>query len=531
MISAQDLTNVAAVGGCPTPVLDGVESTHPTFDPSVAESDPFNNFGPAIEGLTKASADKQKFDKIIPDSSIDAQHIILGNVLDGDIKLVEAMTPSGTYANKNPDRPSDGTVIKIKTTPGQVIKAPDSGRKISGSGTRYVGMVMYATADGVRYVNSRNDKPTGNEGYNVYIWNINTDPGVIANYRRGHDEFDRKCFPQFQAGDTLGTAKGDYIYMALRDNGDFVSIRDVSWWNGKVAAGQAATGDSGGTAPTAVPTVSNQDATSLSGTGNAKSIVHKMSPVAGTGANLFDHEVELKFDLPCTGQGSFPNYVTNGVINNACMFIYIAQTGDIKPILSNNAVSVFEAINGSNDIRFIMKYRSTNQLPTSSPITMIFTIPWGQPARQIPATLTINGTYSNVPLSSTATTSPTVAPTGSPTAAPTAVPTIPAPVTTATVVDSATRLIITLPERKEATVCDNSSNEPYCIFVNAFIKYGFDVKGADSSGKIEFMLKQRESSTSSNIVTISYDKISGANLADIKFLIYGDSKVVIKLVK
>ena len=40
--------------------------------------------------------------------------------------------------------------------------------------------------------------------------------------------------------------------MALRDNGDFVTIRDTSWWDGKVANGQGATGG-GGTVPTATP--------------------------------------------------------------------------------------------------------------------------------------------------------------------------------------------------------------------------------------------------------------------------------------
>jgi len=237
-----DLSKVAAVGGCPVPALDGVEDSHPTFDPAVAEGDPFNNFGPAIGGLSRASDSKQKFESVIP----------AGSVLDGAIELVEAMTPSGTYANQNPERPSDGTVIKIKTTPGQVIKAPDSGRKISGDGERYIGMVMYATADGVRFANSRNDKPTGTEGYNLYIWGINTDSSVVSNYRRGHDEFRRKCFPQFKPGDRLGTAKGDFIYMALRDNGDFVTIRDTSWWDGKVTNGQGATGG-GGTVPTATP--------------------------------------------------------------------------------------------------------------------------------------------------------------------------------------------------------------------------------------------------------------------------------------
>ncbi|MFO0704108.1 MAG: hypothetical protein U0525_05300 [Patescibacteria group bacterium] len=293
--SINDATKVAALPGCPIPALDGVESTHPTFDPAVAESDPFNNFGPAIGGLSRASDSKQKFESVIPADKIDAGRIKVGTVIDGAIQLVEAMTPSSPYANANPLMSSDGTVIKIKTTPGQVIKAPDSGRQISGSGERYVGMVMYATSDGVRFANSRNDKPTGNEGYNLYIWGINTDSSVVSNYRRGQDEFKRKCFPQFKPGDRLGTAKGDFIYLALRDNGDFVTIRDVSWWDGKVTAGQGAVG--GGTNPTPTTAGGNNNPTPTGGAANP-------TPTTGGGATSF---AISKFSV----DGNFSSDATN----------------------------------------------------------------------------------------------------------------------------------------------------------------------------------------------------------------------------
>ncbi len=424
MISTQDLTNVAAVGGCPSPVIDGVEDGHPTFDPAVAESDAFNNFGPAIGGLSRASADKQKFDNIIPASSVDAGHVILGNVLDGNIELVEAMTPSGAYANQNPQRPSDGTVIKIKTTPGQVIKAPDSGRKISGSGDRYVGMVMYATADGVRYANSRNDKPTGNEGYNVYIWNINTDPSVISNYRRGHDEFKRKCFPQFKAGDTLGTAKGDYIYMALRDNGDFVSIRDVSWWSGKVTAGQASTGDGGTTLPTATPggTVPTSTPTGSSAPINGSWVIPKIvqretSVPVSAGVTTYTTEFEIQSDCaqPITPtQNLWP--IQGNTISNYCTFFVLATS--TKPKLLGKTAMSFVGEMKSGKTVFTVKVEG--KYGEQRPLGLEFTIPaaGSNPSRVVNITVSPQY-YEGV----TPTTAPTAVPTGSPTAAPTAVPT------------------------------------------------------------------------------------------------------------
>lgn len=476
--SANTLSKVAALPGCPVPALDGVEDRHPTFDAtSATESDPFNNFGPAIAGLSRASESKQKFESVIPQGSIDASHIKLGNVIDGAIVLTEAMTPSGSYANQNAQRPSDGTVIKIKTTPGQVIRAPDSGRQISGSGDRYTGMVTYASADGVRFANSRNDKPTGNEGYNLYIWNINTNQAVISNYRRGHDEFKRKCFPQFRPGDVLGIAKGDFIYMALRDNGDFVTIRDTSWWDGKVTAGQAATG--GGTTganptSTSTPTpVTGTPVATATPTSNASNSCPEIIDVYADWENNLLKAVKIH-RKPQSGVGIVKLAHIKGTGEKKNLFIAQSPDSDSTPDLAiaeartGNTEDYMDTISLTNNQTQIFMIET--QLSSSQTVCMIkfASCQRNSPnaTGNIKCSLASSQTQqpSNTPVPQAPTTAPTVgAGTVAPTIAPTTIPPTPTPTPLGYVSADKKVIVVIVPK----VVCDgiNSNGNPnmYCL--------------------------------------------------------------------
>lgn len=233
-----DLVQVAA-GSCEGLGDIDKRGQNGSQDPAKVPTDAFNDFGIVKDaGLTPAPAGDVKFGDTISAAERDALHINLDGLIDGPITLANVWSVSSTYRATSGSSVKKNEVIAIRTTAGQVIKTPGSGRMIL-DGSNLSGMVMYVSNDGVRFANSRNDRPTAQEGYNLYIWGITPDPGLASRYQCANDTLGRQKMPEMHVGDPLGTAKGEFIYLALRDNGAFQDLLDTSWWNGKNSAGEA----------------------------------------------------------------------------------------------------------------------------------------------------------------------------------------------------------------------------------------------------------------------------------------------------
>lgn len=232
-----DLVQVAA-GSCEGLGDIDKRGQNGSQDPAKVPTDAFNDFGMVKSaGLTPAPPGDIKFGDTISAADRDALHINLDGLIDGPITLANVWSVSTTYRATSGSSVKKNEVIAIRTTAGQVIKTPGSGRMIL-DGSNLSGMVMYVSNDGVRFANSRNDKPTAQEGYNLYVWGITPDPGLASRYQCANETQGRQKMPEMHVGDPLGTAKSDFIYLALRDNGAFQDLLDTSWWNGKGEAGK-----------------------------------------------------------------------------------------------------------------------------------------------------------------------------------------------------------------------------------------------------------------------------------------------------
>lgn len=232
LVAASTSNNCDGLGDVDLRPPNGIQN------PASVASDAFNDFGMIINaGLSDAPSGEKKFSDSISTADRDTLHIKLDGILDGPIALTNVASVSTSYRTSSAAAAKKNEVIMIKTTPGQPIKVPGSGRMIL-NGTDLSGMIMYVSNTGIRFANSRNDKPTAQEGYNLYIWGITPDESVSARYQCANDTHQRKKLPEMRVGSILGKANGDFIYLALRDNGAFQDLLDVSWWNGKVSSGQ-----------------------------------------------------------------------------------------------------------------------------------------------------------------------------------------------------------------------------------------------------------------------------------------------------
>lgn len=129
--------------------------------------------------------------------------------------------PTDTYS------PWETTVLGLATSPGEVIRAPESGYDIGG-GNEY--MVLYAD-------DTRLTLRVGNEdnlrGYVIHLEDVCVAPDLLALYRTsntaGRDEL-----PVLRGRQPLGRAVGSEIKVAVRDAGHYLDPRSRNdWWQGR----------------------------------------------------------------------------------------------------------------------------------------------------------------------------------------------------------------------------------------------------------------------------------------------------------
>ncbi len=67
----------------------------------------------------------------------------------------------------------------------------------------------------------------------MHLENVCVEPGLLALYARWNNQ-GRKQLPALRAGQTIGTARGPEIGVAIRDTGSFMDPRSrKDWWQGR----------------------------------------------------------------------------------------------------------------------------------------------------------------------------------------------------------------------------------------------------------------------------------------------------------
>ncbi len=128
------------------------------------------------------------------------------------------------------------TLIGMQTTPGESIRIPSRAPEIYGGG--YRALVLYAEEQRITLGYVRED--TVAHGYAVHIENVCVDPNLLALYRSRVDANGNRItsgglqLPALKNGQSLGTAAGTEIRVAVRDRGNFMDPRSrKDWWQGR----------------------------------------------------------------------------------------------------------------------------------------------------------------------------------------------------------------------------------------------------------------------------------------------------------
>jgi hypothetical protein len=117
------------------------------------------------------------------------------------------------------------TLAGMGTTPGEVLRLPDSGYSI-GSG--YEALVLYASEERITLKYTREDNVVS--GYTIHVENVCVEPSLLALYRTWNDA-GRGQLPALRAGQPFGRAGTSEIGVAIRDCGTFMDPRSKQdWW-------------------------------------------------------------------------------------------------------------------------------------------------------------------------------------------------------------------------------------------------------------------------------------------------------------
>jgi hypothetical protein len=120
------------------------------------------------------------------------------------------------------------TVAGLATTPGEIIRVPDSGYDIGGG---HDVMVLYASSNRLTLKYTREDDIVS--GYAVYLENVCVEPSLLALYRT-LNAAGRHALPALRGAQPLGRAMGNEIGVAVRDAGTSQDPRvRSSWWIGR----------------------------------------------------------------------------------------------------------------------------------------------------------------------------------------------------------------------------------------------------------------------------------------------------------
>ncbi len=120
----------------------------------------------------------------------------------------------------------DVTLLGVGSNPGEEIRIPSRGPEIYGGG--YVAAVLYADTNQITLAYSRDG--TVANGYAVHIDNLCVDTNLLAQYRAGNSG-GRGQLPLIRNDETVGTAAGTELLVAIRDRGKFMDPRSrKDWW-------------------------------------------------------------------------------------------------------------------------------------------------------------------------------------------------------------------------------------------------------------------------------------------------------------
>lgn len=117
------------------------------------------------------------------------------------------------------------TLMGLASTPGEVLRVPDSGYDI-GSG--YDALVLYASESRITLKYTREDNVV--HGYTVHVENVCVEPRLLSLYR-GLNASGRRTMPAVYGGQPIGRATGDEVGVTVRDTGSFMDPRSrKDWW-------------------------------------------------------------------------------------------------------------------------------------------------------------------------------------------------------------------------------------------------------------------------------------------------------------
>jgi hypothetical protein len=122
------------------------------------------------------------------------------------------------------------TLVGLAATPGETINIPQRSTQIYGGG--YKALVLYAAEQQITLGYTRRD--TVAAGYVVHIEGVCVDPNLLTLYQAQHTNGWRStgALPALRNDQSLGTAAGAEIRVAIRDNGAFMDPRSSKdWWH------------------------------------------------------------------------------------------------------------------------------------------------------------------------------------------------------------------------------------------------------------------------------------------------------------
>ena len=119
-------------------------------------------------------------------------------------------------------------LLGLGTQGGEALTIPNRGPQIYGGG--YKALVLYAEANRITLGYTREDSVAN--GYAIHIENLCVDPNLVATYPHANAA-GRGSLPALRDDETLGTAGGGEIRVAVRDRGAFLDPRArKDWWRG-----------------------------------------------------------------------------------------------------------------------------------------------------------------------------------------------------------------------------------------------------------------------------------------------------------
>jgi hypothetical protein len=120
------------------------------------------------------------------------------------------------------------TLLTVQANPGEALGVPHRGAQIYGGG--YKALVLYAESNRITLGYTREDSVAN--GYAVHLENVCIDPNLVALYQSSNAA-GRAFLPALREDETLGTAGGGQVLIAVRDRGVFFDPRSrLDWWWG-----------------------------------------------------------------------------------------------------------------------------------------------------------------------------------------------------------------------------------------------------------------------------------------------------------